>query len=99
MEKLVNLIDEYCTFPAVEKVKLFKLVLFNYLVGNEDMHLKNYSVIVANGKVELSPAYDLLNSTIVLKGDTEEIALPLKGKKKNLTRKFSSITLGKNVAD
>ncbi|GAB1452213.1 HipA domain-containing protein [Draconibacterium sp.] len=95
MEKLVNLIDEYCTFPAVEKVKLFKLVLFNYLVGNEDMHLKNYSVIVANGKVELSPAYDLLNSTIVLKGDTEEIALPLKGKKKNLTREILIDYFGK----
>lgn len=95
MEKLVNLIDEYCTFPAVEKVKLFKLVLFNFLVGNEDMHLKNYSVIVANGKVELSPAYDLLNSTIVLKGDTEEIALPLKGKKKNLTREILIDYFGK----
>lgn len=95
MEKLVNLVDEYCTFPAVEKVKLFKLVLFNFLVGNEDMHLKNYSVIVTNGKVELSPAYDLLNSTIVLKGDTEEIALPLKGKKKNLTREILIDYFGK----
>ncbi|MDP3435028.1 MAG: HipA domain-containing protein [Bacteroidota bacterium] len=86
MEKLVKLLDDYCTFPAIEKAKLFKLVLFNYLVGNEDMHLKNYSVIVRNGKVELSPAYDLLNTSIVLKGDTEEIALSLKGKKSNLNR-------------
>jgi len=86
MEKLVKLLDDYCTFPAIEKSKLFKLVLFNYLVGNEDMHLKNYSVIVRNGKVELSPAYDLLNTTIVLRGDVEEIALTLKGKKSNLNR-------------
>ncbi len=86
MEKLVKLIDDYCTFPAIEKAKLFKLVLFNFLTGNEDMHLKNFSVIVRNGKVELSPAYDLLNTTIVLKGDTEEIALSLKGKKSNLNR-------------
>ena len=84
MEKLVKLIDDFCTFPAIEKAKLFRLVVFNYLVGNEDMHLKNYSVIVQNNKAELSPAYDLLNSTIVLKGDTEEIALPINGKKKNL---------------
>jgi len=68
MEKLVKLIDDFCTFPAIEKAKLFKRVIFNYLVGNGDMHLKNYSVIVQNGKVELSPAYDFLNSTIVLKG-------------------------------
>ncbi len=95
MEKLVDLIDEYCTFPAVEKVKLFKLVLYNYLVGNEDMHLKNYSVIINYGKVELSPVYDLLNSTIVLKGDAEEIALSLKGKKKNLTREILINYFGK----
>jgi serine/threonine-protein kinase HipA len=86
MEKLVKLIDDFCTFPSIEKAKLFNLVLFNFLIGNEDMHLKNYSIIISNGKVELSPAYDLLNSTIVLKGDTEEIALSLKGKKSNLNK-------------
>lgn len=86
MEKLVKLIDDFCTFPSIEKAKLFNLMLFNFLVGNEDMHLKNYSIIISNGKVELSPAYDLLNSTIVLKGDTEEIALSLKGKKSKLDR-------------
>ena len=86
MEKLVKLIDDYCTFPAIEKSRLFKRVLFNYLVGNEDMHLKNFSVITHEGKTELSPAYDFLNSTIVLKGEIEEIALPINGKKKNLNR-------------
>jgi len=85
MEKLVSLLDEFCTFPAIEKAKLFKRVIFNYLVGNEDMHLKNYSIIIRNSKVELSPAYDLLNTSIVLKGNAEEIALPVKGKKTNLT--------------
>jgi serine/threonine-protein kinase HipA len=85
MEKLVRLIDGFCTFPVVEKAKLFRRVIFNFLVGNEDMHLKNYSVVTRNDIVELSPAYDLLNSSIVLTGDIEEIALPLKGKKSNLT--------------
>lgn len=96
MEELVKLIDDYCTFPAIEKAKLFKLVLFNFLIGNEDMHLKNYSVIVRNGKVELSPAYDLLNSTIVLKGDVEEITLTLKGKKSNLNRNILIDYFGKD---
>ena len=95
MEKLVKLIDEYCTFPVLEKVKLFRLVIFNYLIGNEDMHLKNYSIIVRNGKVELSPAYDLLNSTIVLKGEIEEIALTLKGKKSNLNSELLITYFGK----
>ncbi len=95
MEKLVNLIDHYCTFPAVEKAKLFKLVLFSFLIGNEDMHLKNYSIIIRNDKVELSPAYDLLNSSIVMKGDIEEIALSLKGKKRNLNRNILVNYFGK----
>ncbi len=98
MEKLVKLIDGYCTFPAVEKAKLFKRVLFNYLIGNEDMHLKNYSIIVRANKVELSPAYDLFNSTIVLKGDIEEIALTLKGKKRNLNKEVLINYFGKEVS-
>ncbi len=85
MEKLVKLIYQYCTFPALEMVKLFKLVLFNYLIGNEDMHLKNYSVITKDNITKLSPAYDLLNTTIILKEVAEEIALPVKGEKRNLT--------------
>ncbi len=86
MEKIVKLIDDYCTFPAIEKIKLFKLVIFNYLIGNEDSHLKNFSIITDDNQVKLSPCYDLVNSTIVLKEQDEEIALPLKGKKKHLTR-------------
>ena len=84
MEKVVEIIELYCTFPAIEKLKLFKLVLFNYIVGNEDMHLKNYSIIRTEDKVQLSPAYDLINTTIAIKGSSEEIALPLAGKKKNI---------------
>jgi serine/threonine-protein kinase HipA len=86
MEKLLLIIEKFCTFPAVEKSKLFRLVIFNYLIGNEDMHLKNYSLISKGIKTELSPAYDLLNTTIVLKGKTEEIALPVAGKKSNLNK-------------
>jgi len=86
MERVANLIEKYCTFPVVEKLKLFRLVLFSYLVGNEDMHLKNFSLIHSDGKIELSPAYDLLNSTIVLSNPKEEMALPIRGKKSNFTR-------------
>lgn len=87
MENVVTLIDDFCTFPSIEKLTLFKLTLFSYLTGNEDMHLKNFSIITEEGKVTLSPCYDLVNSTIEYKKQDEEIALPLKGKKKHLTRK------------
>lgn len=87
MEQLADIITQYCTFPKIEFIKLFKLTLFNYLVGNEDMHLKNFSIITKNEKHYLSPAYDLLNTTIAMISPKEELALPLNGKKNNLTKK------------
>jgi serine/threonine-protein kinase HipA len=95
MEKVILLIDRYCTFPAIEKIKLFKLTIFNYLTGNEDMHLKNFSIITQDEKSSLSPCYDLINSTIEYKKQEEEIALPLKGKKKKLTRNLFINYFGK----
>lgn len=92
MEQLVKIIDAYCTFPAIEKVKLFKRSLFNFLVGNEDMHLKNFSLITRDNKVELAPAYDFLSSTVAMLAlgtplsDIEEVALPLAGRKRKLNR-------------
>jgi len=94
VEKLIKLIDNNCTFPQMEKIKFFKRFLFNFLVGNEDMHLKNYSLITQNDKIELSPAYDFLNSSIVLGKNIEESALALKGKKKNLTKNILIDYLG-----
>lgn len=86
LEKVVGLINKYCTFPAVEKIVLFKLVIFSYLTGNDDMHLKNFSVITEDGITRLSPCYDLVNTTIEYKTPDEEIALPLRGRKNKLTR-------------
>lgn len=92
LERVVDVIGLHCTFPVIERVKLMKRCLFNYLVGNEDMHLKNYSLITRDGKVELSPAYDYLSTTVAFAAigkkleDIEETALPIGGKKRKLTR-------------
>lgn len=83
MEKLVKVIDEFCTFPAIEKADFFKRVLFCYITGNEDMHLKNFSVITKAGKTTLTPIYDFLNSSIAIKNPEDELALSLKGKMSN----------------
>lgn len=85
MEKVAGVIEKYCTFPAIEKIKLFQLTLVNFLIGNEDMHQKNFSLITREDKIELSPAYDIINTTIALANPQEEIALPLKGRKRKLT--------------
>lgn len=97
MEKVVKLIDRFCTFPAVEKVKLFELTLFNYLVGNEDMHLKNFSIIKNDKIIELSPFYDLVNTTIALPAAKEEIALPIRGRKSNLNGEDLIKYFGNNI--
>ena len=94
IEKMIPVIEQHCTFPLLEKMKFFRLVLFNFLIGNEDAHLKNFSLIQRDNIVELSPAYDLVNSTIVIKAQ-EELALPLHGKKRNITRQDLLVYFGK----
>jgi len=101
IERMIPIIEKYCTFPVIEKTKLFTRVVFNYLIGNEDMHLKNYSLITRKDIVELAPAYDFINTTIAIGIHTvkEQTALPLNGKKNNLTASdlieyFGSIRLG-----
>jgi serine/threonine-protein kinase HipA len=86
MEQVAKLVETFCTFPAVEKVKLLRITLFSFLIGNEDMHLKNFSIIRRKDVISLSPAYDLLNTTIVLPKPEEELALPLNARKNKLKR-------------
>ncbi|MEM0964541.1 MAG: HipA domain-containing protein [Verrucomicrobiota bacterium] len=88
LERVAELVERFCTFPALEKPKLAKRLLFCFLTGNEDMHLKNFSLWHRGGVVSLAPGYDFLNSTLVLGGAKEESALPISGKKKHLTRKL-----------
>ncbi|MFG4005103.1 phosphatidylinositol kinase [Flavobacterium aquidurense] len=83
MEKMIKVIDDFCTFPSIEKADFFKRALFCFITGNEDMHLKNFSLITRLGKTTLTPAYDFLNSSIAIKSPQEEMALKLKGKKSN----------------
>ena len=94
-EELIKIVEKYCTFPQIENLKLFDRLLFSYLIGNEDMHLKNFSLIRRKGIVELSPAYDLLNTTLILKEATEELALPVRGRKNKLSAEDFWVYLGK----
>lgn len=87
MERLAEVIEDFCTYPLVEARKFFRQSLFSFLIGNEDLHIKNFSLIKRGGKVQLSPAYDLVNSTLALNGNAEEeMALELSGKKKGFIR-------------
>lgn len=91
VERLVKLLD-HCTFPAVQRRELFRRLVFNFLVGNEDMHLKNYALIRRDGLVELAPGYDFVNTTCVYRAmgrspdEIEETALPIRGRMRGLSR-------------
>jgi serine/threonine-protein kinase HipA len=86
MENVIKVIEKFCTFPEIEKTKLFMRMLFCFITGNEDMHIKNFSVITQNNIIQLAPAYDFLNTTLALVRVKEELALALRGRKNNLTR-------------
>lgn len=86
MEKIGKALGEYSQNPLLDKIFLFELTLFAFLTGNNDMHLKNFSMIESSSGWVLSPAYDLLNVAIIMPDDTEELALTLAGKKRKLKR-------------
>ncbi|MBP9829102.1 MAG: HipA domain-containing protein [Proteobacteria bacterium] len=86
VEEVIKIIDKFSTFPRVEYIKLLRRILFNFVIGNEDMHLKNYSLINQNNKWQLAPAYDFLNTTIAIGNPSEESALPINGRKNKLTK-------------
>lgn len=86
MEKIGKAIGDHSANTLLDKVFYFELVLFSFITGNNDMHLKNFSMINEPSGWMLAPAYDLLNVSIVNPDDKEELALPIEGKKKKLER-------------
>ena len=84
MEKVGKALNSYSSNTLLDKTFYFDIVLFSFLTGNNDMHLKNFSMIESPSGWVLAPAYDLLNVAIVFPEDTEELALSLAGKKKRL---------------
>lgn len=84
MEKVGKALNEYSSNTLLDKLYFFELSIFSFLTGNNDMHLKNFSMINNGTEWSLSPAYDLLNVAIVNPEDKEEMALTIEGKKKKL---------------
>ena len=84
MEKIGKALDDFSDNTLLDKLYFLELGIFSFLTGNNDMHLKNFSMIHSADTWTLAPAYDLLNVAIVNPDDTEELALTLDGKKKKL---------------
>jgi len=87
-EQVAKAILKYSRNPGLDVVNFFEQVLFSFLTGNTDMHLKNFSLLKKPGlRYTLSPAYDMVSTALVNPADDEDMALTLNAKKKKISRK------------
>ena len=85
-ERIAKLIKKHSSAPMLDVINFWEIVVFSWLTGNADMHLKNFSLFKPTDNYLLTPAYDLLSTSIVMPEDDEELALTLNGKKKKIKR-------------
>ena len=88
-ERCAKIIKQHSSRVGIDMAEFFIRLVFCFIVGNSDMHLKNFSLIeTAEGSSEyvLSPAYDLLPVNVILPSDTEQFALAMNGKKTNIRK-------------
>ena len=83
-ERIAKAIVQYSSMPKMDVTNFFEVVLFSWITGNNDMHLKNFSLYRPKEMYQLAPAYDLLNVAIANPRDKEEMALSINGKKSRI---------------
>ena len=102
-ERCGNIIKKYSYRPGLDMTELFYRLVFSFIIGNSDMHLKNFSLIEStsgSGTYHLSPAYDLLPVNVIMPEDKDECALPMNGKKRNIHCKdFLTFAAGCGIAN
>ncbi len=87
-EKTGKTINQYSSQAGLDMLRYFELVVFSFITGNADMHLKNFSMLEGDdGVFALSPAYDLVSTALVIKNETEQMSLTLNGKRNKITKK------------
>ena len=87
-EKIANFIKKHSNVPGLDLVNLFERALLFFVLGNGDAHLKNFSLLRKEEVgYSLSPAYDIVNSRLVLPEEKEEMCLSLQGKRNNISKK------------
>lgn len=86
-EQIAKVIQKHSSAPKLDLVNYWELVVFSWITGNADMHLKNFSLYSRqSGIYTLSPAYDMLSTALVMPEDTEELALTLNGRKRKIKK-------------
>lgn len=98
-ERVAKTINEYSSIKKIDIISFYNSLIFSFIIGNSDMHLKNFSLIEISensNKYKLAPFYDLVCTNIIIPNDSEEMALTLNGKKRNIT-KNDFFALAKNI--
>ena len=83
-EQIGKTIAAYSSTPKLDLINFMQILLFSFVTGNNDMHLKNFSLYRQKKAYQLTPAYDLLNVAIANPKNKEEMALSINGKKSRL---------------
>ena len=99
-ERVGKIIKKYTTNSGLDVIKYFRLVLFSFLTGNNDMHLKNFSLVHTDKGILFSPVYDLLNVNLIYPKDQEDLALTLGGRKRKIKRSdFDQFAMSLGIAE
>src|SRR5690606_22473849 len=99
-ERVEKIIKQYTTNSGLDAIKYIRLVLFSFLTGNNDMHLKNFSLMHTDKGILVSPAYDLLNVNLIFPDDKEDLALTLGGRKQKIKRSdFNQLAMSLELSE
>lgn len=99
-ERVGKIIKQFATNSGLDVIKYYRLVLFSFLTGNNDMHLKNFSLMHTDQGILFSPAYDLLNINLIFPSDKEDLALFLGGRKRKIKRSdFDQLAMSLGISD
>lgn len=99
-ERVGKIIKQFATNSGLDVIKYYRLVLFSFLTGNNDMHLKNFSLMHTDQGILFSPAYDLININLIFPSDKEDLALFLGGRKRKIKRSdFDQLAMSLGISD
>lgn len=80
LKRMFALLRRYSAEPITDMLKLWDIVVFNYLIGNTDAHVKNFSLLYSPDmrRIRLAPAYDIV-STVAYSESTRDMSLGIGG--------------------
>lgn len=86
-EQIAKVILKFSATPGLDLINYYEQVLFSFLTGNADMHLKNFSMLnLPQIGYTLTPSYDMVSTVLVNPADEEDLALTLNAKKKEIRK-------------